>query len=201
MKSKVRMLLNLVVVLSMVLTAGSTIVSAAPPPASDTRDAPAPQARNTLASSVTVLSEDFESWPPSGWSIIDNIGSCVWESTATTGRTNYAGGDGQAADADADWCYTGMDTELQTPAIDLSSVPTATLSFIGAYNDIGSGDYFEVLVSDDGGGSWTQELYWNSDHDVYGPGEAANKPRSQEQNQPGTVITMFMAPVKRSIST
>jgi len=173
----------------MVLTAGSTIVSAAPPPAPDAGDAHAPQARNILASSVTVLSEDFESWPPSGWSIIDNIGSCVWESTATTGRTNYAGGDGQAADADADWCYTGMDTELQTPAIDLSSVPTATLSFIGAYNDIGSGDYFEVLVSDNGGGSWTQELYWTSDHDAYGPGEAVDIDLTPYVGSPNVIVS------------
>jgi hypothetical protein len=121
----------------------------------------------------TILLEDFESWPPPGWTVVNNGGDCVWESTATTGRTNYAGGDGNAADADSDWCGSGtfMDTELRTPLLDLSGYTTATLQFVSSYNDIGGGDYAEVNASDDGGGSWTTLLTWDEDHDANGPGE------------------------------
>ncbi|HFD39157.1 MAG TPA: hypothetical protein ENJ31_04825, partial [Anaerolineae bacterium] len=126
---------------------------------------------NSFVRSGMLLSEDFESWPPASWNIVDNGGSCVWESTATTGRSNYAGGDGEAAVADSDWCGSGMDTELQTPHMDLSAVGGAVLEFVASYNDIGGGDSFEVDVSSDGGASWTNLLSWNEDHDAYGPGE------------------------------
>jgi uncharacterized repeat protein (TIGR01451 family) len=141
----------------------------AAPEAKETSASPPPAVLGAL---VPLLSEDFESWPPAGWTIVDNGGSCVWESTATTGRTNYAGGDGNAAVADADWCFAGMDTELQTPSLDLSTVVSATLGFAAAYDDWSSdADYFEVNVSDDGGSSWTQELHWTTDHSAGGPGE------------------------------
>jgi uncharacterized repeat protein (TIGR01451 family) len=122
------------------------------------------------------FAEDFETWPPPGWTIVDNGGTCVWESNTFWGRTNYAGGDGQCADADSDACGSGttMDTELQSPLIDLSGAPPGVfLQFVGAYNDIttGGSDYAEVLVSPDGGTTWIQELYWDEDHSAYGPGE------------------------------
>jgi uncharacterized repeat protein (TIGR01451 family) len=122
------------------------------------------------------FAEDFETWPPPGWTIVNNGGDCVWDSNTFWGRTNYAGGDGQCADADSDGCGSGttMDTELQSPVIDLSGAPPGTvLQFVGAYNDLsaGGGDYAEVLVSPDGGMTWNQELYWDEDHDAYGPGE------------------------------
>lgn len=121
-----------------------------------------------------ILEEDFETWPPAGWSIVNNGGDCAWQSTATTTRPNYAGGDGEAADADSDKCGSGttMDTELWTPAMDLTPYGGATLQFIAAYNDIGSGgDTFDVDVSSNGGTSWTNVLRWDEDHSAYGPGE------------------------------
>jgi PKD repeat protein len=122
----------------------------------------------------TLLFEDFEIWPAPGWTVINNGGLCVWESTLTTGRINYAG-TGFAADADSDLCGTTstMDTELRSPVIDLSSVSAASLGFLASYNDIGVGlDTFEVDVSDDGGFGWTNELYWDVDHAAFGPGES-----------------------------
>ena len=131
---------------------------------------------NSFVRGGTLLSEGFESWPPAGWNIVNNGGDCTWESTTTTGRTNYAGGDGEAADADSDWCGDGtsMDTELQTPPMDLSTVGGAVLEFMASYNDVGGGDSFEVDISSDGGASWTNLLSWNEDHDAYGPGEVVS---------------------------
>ena len=44
-----------------------------------------------------------------------------------------------------------------------------------AYNDITQpgGDYAEVLVSTDGGGTWTQIAFYDEDHSDWGPGEHA----------------------------
>jgi PKD repeat protein len=120
-----------------------------------------------------ILFEDFEVWPLTGWTIVNNGGDCVWTSNTAWSRTNYAGS-GQAADADSDACgsTSTMNTELLSPLIDLSTVSGATLAFLASYNDIGAGtDYFEVWVSDNGGSTWSNELSWDVDHDAYGPGE------------------------------
>ncbi len=121
-----------------------------------------------------LVHEDFESWPPPDWNIVNYGGDCVWESNATTGRTNYAGGDGLCADADADWCGSGttMWTGLWTPQlVDLSNAVSATLRYVASYNYLGGDEYAAVNFSDDGGGSWTNLLTWNTDHHPYGPGE------------------------------
>ena len=70
---------------------------------------------------VSNLKEPFEVFPPEGWTIIDNGGDCVWESTETTGMPNYAGGEGFAATADSDDCGNGttMDTELTVQELPL----------------------------------------------------------------------------------
>ena len=65
-----------------------------------------------------------------------------------------------------------MDTDLRTPAIDLSSASSADLGFLVSFNYLTTGNYFAVYVSDDGGFSWTNELYWSIDHAEYGPGES-----------------------------
>ena len=128
---------------------------------------------STLAfgQAMTLLSEDFESWPPAGWTITNDGGDCVWDSTANTGRSNYAGGDGDAADADADVCGSGttMNTGLVTPVLDMSGAASATLTFVASFNYL-SNDTFEVNVTTDGA-TWTNLLRWQEDHDAYGPGE------------------------------
>jgi uncharacterized repeat protein (TIGR01451 family) len=126
------------------------------------------------APEAVLLAEDFETWPPPGWTIVDNGGDCVWDSNTFYARPNYAGGDGQCADADSDACgyETTMDTELRSPLIDLSgALPGTVLQFVGAYDDLGTGDYAEILISPDGGTNWNQELYWNEPHSPSGPGE------------------------------
>ncbi len=116
-----------------------------------------------------LLYEDFEDWLPAGWTIVNNGGNCVWESTATTGRGNNTGGTGYAADADSDWCGSGttMDTELWTPMMDLSDAAGAQLSFAYDYWNFANEDWAYVDVSPDGGQSWVNVIAWNED--LYGP--------------------------------
>lgn len=127
---------------------------------------------------VILPPEEFEgSFPPAGWTVINNGAACQWERNDVTGRPNYAGGNGYCADADADACGSGspwpMDTELWTPPFSLVGTTAPTLSFIAAYNYL-SGDYAEVDISTDGGSTWTNLLHWAEDHDAYGPGEAVS---------------------------
>jgi hypothetical protein len=104
------------------------------------------------ARSRQILEEDFESWPPDDfgeeWTITElGTPDYVWKSTSMTGRTNYAGYSGYAAYADSDYHYPGgINSELISPAMDCSDASGVYLYFIGAYNWIGSGEYFEVLV-------------------------------------------------------
>jgi uncharacterized repeat protein (TIGR01451 family) len=112
---------------------------------------------------ATVLEEQFDNWPPTGWQIVDNGGTCVWESTTTTGDPNLTGGSGPAADANSDACGLGatMDTELLTPSMDLTGYVSAQIKFNAYYNDYSAIDSFGVDVSSDGGSSWTNLLSWD----------------------------------------
>jgi subtilisin family serine protease len=111
-----------------------------------------------------IFYEDFEgAFPPSGWTVVNNGGDCVWQSTATTGRPNFTGGAGDAADADSDRCGPGttMDTELRTPPIDLSGVTQAWLMFKSDFNDYQNQDHGYVDISTDGGATWTTLLHYD----------------------------------------
>ncbi|MEJ2653506.1 MAG: hypothetical protein P8173_17485 [Gammaproteobacteria bacterium] len=117
-----------------------------------------------------VLDEDFQTWPPPDWTIVENSGTCVWESNSTTGRTNFTDGSGNCADADSDWCGSGtsMDTELWTPRVNLSRASVAILYYKTRYENFAGLDYAYVDISTDGGITWTNLLTWNEDHSVAG---------------------------------
>jgi len=118
---------------------------------------------------VLLFTEAFEgAFPPAGWTRLDNAGSCDWESSATTGYTNQTGGTGLFADANSDWCGTGMNVELWTPAIDLSTATAPVLSFQSDFNDYGGADDGYVDISTDGGAAWTNLLHYDG-VDVRGP--------------------------------
>jgi len=118
---------------------------------------------------LVLFSEDFEgAFPPTGWNVVENIGSCQWESSATTGYTNQTGGSGLFADANSDWCGTGMDTELWTSSFDLSAASAPVLSFHSDFNDYGGADDGYVDISTDGGATWTNLLHYDG-VDVRGP--------------------------------
>ncbi len=122
-------------------------------------------------SATQLLNEAFESWPPAGWTIIDEQPgwSCdVWQSTAYWGVTNDTGGSGEAADADADACGGGMDTSLITPPIDLSGFASATLSYRCNFQDFaGNGDAW-TDISTDGGSTWINLRHETTDDPVSG---------------------------------
>ncbi len=119
------------------------------------------------ATEIDLLYEEFEgTWPVVGWTIL----GVAWDRNDNWGRTNYAGGDGYCADADADAYGGACDGHLQTPSIDISTLSNATLEFIASYNYIG-GDSANVNISTDGGATWIPLLHWEEDHSAYGPGE------------------------------
>jgi len=130
-----------------------------------------------LAYGDTFLEEHFEGpWLPAGWTTTDNAGAgWTWVRNDTTGRTNYAGGDGYCAAADSDyWDNYPYDTRLITPAFVVPLNPV--LSYVAAYNHIGGGDNANTAISTDGGATWTNLLHWEEDHDAYGPGEVVSLP-------------------------
>jgi hypothetical protein len=94
-----------------------------------------------------VFFEDFNAGIPGDWSRVETLPGTgfLWELNTTTGRPNYAGGDGTCMIANQDWYWEyPYDTSLFTPWF---VVPDgATLEFIGAYNDIGGDDTFEVNI-------------------------------------------------------
>ncbi|MEJ5308968.1 MAG: carboxypeptidase regulatory-like domain-containing protein [Anaerolineae bacterium] len=143
---------------------------------------------------VALFAEDFEgAFPPAGWTRVENIGSCDWESSATTGYANQTGGSGLFADANSDWCGTGMDVELWTPAIDLSAAAAPVLSFQSDFNDYGGSDDGYVDISTDGGATWTNLLHYDG-VDVRGP-YLEQVDLSAYAGQPGVIIRFhYVAP-------
>ena len=105
--------------------------------------------------------EDFNAgtagFPPAGWSVINNGGTCVWESTETTGYANLTGGDGFAVEANSDDCGSGttMNTELRSPFFNLTGATSPVLTYRYDYRDIGGPDQGTVDISTDGGATWT----------------------------------------------
>lgn len=116
-----------------------------------------------------ILNEDFEVWPPAGWTIDADPASCdTWLSTETTGEDNYTGGAGFAADANSDYCGDAMDTWMISPVMDLSDYTVYTLTFKSDFNDYGNVDDGYVDVSVDGGATWTNVFHYDS-ADFFGP--------------------------------
>ena len=119
-----------------------------------------------------LLYEDFETWVPNGWSVVNNGGDCVWDSTANLGRPNLTGGSGEAAAADSDMCgpFTSMNTSLISPDLDVSSAVSVKVVFRSDFNDFGGNDQGVVEVSTDGGSSW-QTVFIYDRADYRGPRE------------------------------
>jgi hypothetical protein len=134
----------------------------------DTCDAPG------YAFGSTGLSEDFNDGElPSGWTVVDNVGDgYVWQFDNPGGRTNNTGGDGELAIVDSDEFGPGnsQDTELISPAIDLSEVAEPMIRFNQDFNWYSGGqdEATDVDVSIDGGGTW-ETVYHHEGSDVPGP--------------------------------
>ncbi len=112
----------------------------------------------------SLLFEQFDDGIPWDWTVIDNVEACSrWVSSTALAADNWTGGEGPAAEASSNYCMSGMDTELYTPAIDLTGQteawPAFRTHFIG--NIDWQGTVIErgiVDISDDGGATWTQLL-------------------------------------------
>jgi len=117
-----------------------------------------------------LLFEDFETWPPAGWTIVNHGGDCVWDSTANTGRPNNTGGTGDAADADSDACGSGttMDTSLISPAFSLDGAFSPELEFKSDFQDLAASDDGYVDITTNGGAAWHTILHFDK-VDVPGP--------------------------------
>ncbi len=115
--------------------------------------------------------QDFNgAWPPSGWSVIDNLSAGgTWDLNTTWSRPNYAGGNGTCADADSDAFGDAMDTELRA-TFDFSGLTKPVLKFITSYNDYSSYDSARTQVSTNGGTTWVTLANWTVDIDPNGPG-------------------------------
>jgi hypothetical protein len=144
---------------------------------------------------ATFLVERFDgvSFPPAGWTVIDNGGSgVVWNNVAGSLEAgNFTGGAGDAASVSSDLAGTAeFDTELRSPAIDLSGATSVGLHYLANYQNFNGLDFLDVDFSTDGGTSWTNLLSWNEDHgtmrDV--PGECVNLDLSAHAGAPSFML-------------
>lgn len=107
----------------------------------------------TPSAVLTLLEEDFENWPLSGWTI-GGAGPCYWDSNVNYGRANYTGASGACADADSDACGEAIETTLISPTFSLAGLTTATLEFNLAWYDYYGTSYGDFNISTDGGNTW-----------------------------------------------
>lgn len=110
----------------------------------------------------------FETWPPSGWTIVDNIAGGAgldWNTNVVHGESNYTGGSGMAAAVSSDKSEgTEYNTELRTPLLDPASLSSLTLIYKANYQDYSSYDAFDLDISNNGGTNWTNISHWTTDH-------------------------------------
>jgi len=132
---------------------------------------------------ATLIDEDFESWPPASWQIVDHNGNCSWTNhNAIHGWVNYIDKDkpiGEQGDvAVADGKYVNdrtnitleIDTSLITPPLDFSDHSYIVLFFDTAYDDAWfCDDYADVDVSTNSGASWINLFHWENLKSSHGP--------------------------------
>ncbi|UCC63814.1 MAG: carboxypeptidase regulatory-like domain-containing protein, partial [Anaerolineae bacterium] len=109
---------------------------------------------------VPTIYETFDAKTrPPGWRVIDNAGtSAVWRFDNPGRAPNNTGGRDNFAIVDSDFeGSVNIDTELRTPAMDLSSLISVTLSFKYDFYwyTAGGDEVADADVSVDGGSTWT----------------------------------------------
>ena len=110
--------------------------------------------------------QDFETWPLSGWTVVDNTpGGLVWDSSGSYGDGNYTGGRGQAADVNSD-INIGIpyDTELISPVIDAMALPSLVLSYKANFQIYSGLEALDLDISEDGGSTWKNISRWTTSH-------------------------------------
>jgi len=128
--------------------------------------------------------DPFSTTLPPDWRTTDLTGTDNnWSTThplfGFSSPGNVTGGTGVAAVANSvATCRSGWwDAELYSPPIDLAMPPetgddssvTATLTFLSNFQDYHGAGQAWLDVSNDGGITWENLLYWTEDHDPGGP--------------------------------
>ena len=116
------------------------------------------------------VSESFDAAGiPTGWAIINNVGTLGWSFNDPGGRGNLTGGTGNFGIADSDDAGSvAMDTELRSPVMNLSTLSAVTLTFKTDFNSY-STEIADVDVSTNGAaGPWTN-VWRKSGADYRGP--------------------------------
>jgi hypothetical protein len=127
--------------------------------------------------SPPVISQAFETFPPSGWTLVDNVagGGLVWDTNTYYGDDNYTGGSGLAATVDSNNnSDTPYDTELRSPIYDPASFTSLILTYSANFQSYSGLDALDLDISNDSGTTWVNVIHWNTDHGtLYDlPGEA-----------------------------
>ncbi|MEH1169576.1 S8 family serine peptidase [Micromonospora sp. CPCC 205539] len=117
-----------------------------------------------------LLSESFDgTGVPAGWTVRNRTEGGGWAFTDLGARGNLTGGAGNFAivDSDRHGADNVQDTDLVTPAVNLSSAPAPVLRFRSDWRAVGVSDTADVDVSTDGGSSWTN--VWHQTDSRRGP--------------------------------
>ncbi len=114
---------------------------------------------------AVILAEDFEGGViPADWTVVDNAGGGlvfqIFSPSTIDGSMYMAGWDSDAVAGD-------YDTELWTPAMNLSGAPDAAFTYSADYQNFAGYDYFDVDVSYDGGATWATLVSYNVDMGVF----------------------------------
>lgn len=120
-----------------------------------------------LVAGETIFTENFDggTFPPANWTVVDNEGSgLVWSPLADQELENWAGS-GEAASVNSD-ANQGVefDTELITPAIDISGRTGVVVQYNANYRNFLGSDFLDLEVTTDDGATWTTVLSWNESH-------------------------------------
>lgn len=115
------------------------------------------------------FSEDFESWMPTGWTVVDNItgGGLVWDSSANYSAENFTGGAGLAAEVNSD-LYEGTpyNTELISPEIVAANMTNLNLIYKANFQTYSGHERLDLDISNDHGVTWKNLLRWRENHGV-----------------------------------
>ena len=119
-----------------------------------------------ILSGSSLLEENFEggTFPPAGWSTIDNAGEGVaWGFAEDVGEANYCGV-GEAATISSDaFGLAEFDGELISPLINTAGYKNIAVQYNVNYANFANLDFLDLDIQVDGG-AWTTVLSWNEDH-------------------------------------